>query len=41
MELRFHPDTARKLSAKLYDIKHCCVYSGKLLIMDRATTRNM
>jgi len=22
----FHPDPARKLSAKLYDIHHCCVY---------------
>jgi hypothetical protein len=36
-ELQFHPDLARKLSAKLYDIYHCCVYSEKLLIMDRGT----
>ena len=25
------PDPARKLSANLYDIYHCCVYSGKTL----------
>jgi len=24
---QFHPDPARKLSANLYDIYHCCVYS--------------
>jgi len=31
------PDPARKLSANLYDkyVYHCCVYSEKLLIMDR------
>jgi len=40
-ELRFHPDPARKLSANLYDIYHCCVYSEKLLMMDRGTVRNM
>jgi len=38
-ELR--PDPARKLSANLYDINHCCVYSKKLLMMDRGTVRNM
>jgi hypothetical protein len=32
-----HPDPARKLSANLYDICHCCVYSEKLLMMDRGT----
>jgi len=36
-----HPDPARKLSTNLYDIYHCCVYSEKLLIMDRGTVRNM
>jgi len=25
----------------LYDIYHCCVYSEKLLLMDRGTVRNM
>jgi len=40
-ELMFRPDPARKLSAKLYDICHCCVYSEKLLMMDRGTVRNM
>jgi len=35
------PDTARKLSANLYDIYHCCVYREKLLMMDRGTVRNM
>ena len=25
----FRPDAARKLSASLYDIYHCCVYSEK------------
>jgi len=31
----------RKLSANLYDKYHCCVYSEKLLMMDRGTVRNM
>ena len=30
-----------KLSADLFDIYHCCVYSEKLLMMDRGTVRNM
>jgi len=39
---RFHPAPAdRKLSANLYDTQHCCVYSEKLLMMDRGTIRNM
>ena len=38
---QFHPDLARKLSTNLYDIYHCCVYSEKLLMMDRGTVRNM
>ena len=25
----------------LYDIYHCCVYSEKVLMMDRGTVRNM
>ena len=37
----FRPDPDRKLSANLYDIYHCCVYSAKLLMMDRGTFRNM
>jgi len=37
----FRPDPARKLSANLYDIYHCCVYSEKLLMMDIGTVRNM
>jgi len=41
MELQFRPDPARKLSAKLYDIYHCCMYSEELLMMDRETVRNM
>ena len=40
MSYRFHPNPARKLSANLYDIYHCCVYSEKL-VMDRGTVRNM
>jgi len=35
------PDPARKLSANLYGIYHCYVYSEKLLMMDRGTVRNM
>jgi hypothetical protein len=35
-----HPDPAHKLSANLYDIYHCCVYSEKLQMMDRGTVRN-
>ena len=31
---------AHKLFANLYDIYHCCVYSEKLLVMDRGTVRN-
>ena len=27
----FRPDPARKLSANLYDIYQCCVYSEKLI----------
>ena len=38
---QFRPDPARKLSATLYDIYHCCMYSEKFLIMDRGTVRNM
>ena len=30
-----------QLSANVYDIYHCCVYSEKLLMMDRGTVRNM
>ena len=37
----FRPDPARKLSANLYDIYHCGVYSEKLLMMDRGTVRNI
>ena len=37
----FHPYPARKLSAYLYDIYHYCVYSEKLLMMDRGTVRKM
>jgi hypothetical protein len=35
------PDPSHKLSANLYDIHHCCVYSEKLLMMDRGTVQNM
>ena len=30
-----------KLSANLYDVYHCCVYSEKLLMMDRGTVWNI
>jgi len=33
---RIRPDPA----SKLYDIYHCCVYTEKLLMMDRGTARN-
>jgi len=36
-----NPDPARKLSANLYDIYHYCVYSEKLMMMDRGTVRNI
>ena len=36
-----HPDPAHKLSANLYDIYHCCVYSEKFPMMDRGTVRNI
>ena len=35
------PDPARKLLAILYNIYHCYVYRGKLLMMDGGTVRNM
>ena len=35
------PDPARKLSANMYDMNHCCVYSEKLPMTDRGTVRNM
>jgi len=38
---QFRPDHARKLSENLYDTYHCCMYSEKLLMMDRGTVRNM
>jgi len=34
-------EPAHKLSANLYDIYQCCVYSEKLMMMDRGTDRNM
>jgi len=39
--LQFRTDPARKMSANQYDIYHCCVYSEKLLMMDRGNVRNM
>jgi len=33
----WNPDPARKLTANLYDIYHCRVYSEKLLLTDRGT----
>ena len=39
--MTFRPNPARKLSASLYDIYLCYVYSKKLLMMDRGTVRNM
>ena len=40
-DMQFRPAPAHNLSANLYDIYHCCVYSEKLLMMDRGTVRNM
>ena len=34
---RERPDPAHKLSANLYEIYHCCVYSEKLLMKERGT----
>jgi len=30
-----------RFARELYDTYHCCVYSEKLLMMDRGTVRNM
>ena len=38
---QFRLEPARKLSANLYDIYHCCVHSEKLLMLDRGTIRNL
>jgi len=35
------PDPTRKLSAKVYDIYHCCVYNEERLMMDKETVRNV
>ena len=32
---------SRAVNCNLYDTYHCCVYSAKLLMMDRGTVRNM
>ena len=32
-----HQEFSTVHTANLYDIYHCCVYSGKLLMMDRGT----
>jgi len=40
MSYRF-TNSLRAGSANLSNIYHCCVYSEKLLIMDRGTVRNM
>ena len=37
----FRLDPAPQLSANLYDIYHCCVYSEKLPMMGGGTVRNM
>ena len=34
-------DSCEQLSAYQYNIYHCCVYSEKLLMMDRGIVRNM
>ena len=39
-QTELHPDPAHKLSANLYDIYQCYVYSEKLLMMNRGTVRN-
>jgi len=41
MELQFHSDPARKLSAKLYDIYHCCVDRKKAPGDGQRNCRNM
>ena len=34
-------DSCLQLSANMYNIYHCCVYSEKLLMMGGGTVRNM
>jgi hypothetical protein len=34
-------DPTCRLSANLYDMYHCCVYSEILLMMERGTVENM
>jgi hypothetical protein len=36
----YHPDPAHKLSAKVYDVYRCCVYSEKLLMVNKGTVQN-
>jgi len=37
MSYKFRLDPARKLSANLHNFHHCCVYSVKLMMVDRET----
>jgi len=39
--VEFYSKNKLELSANLYDIYNCCVYSEKLPMMDRGTVRNM
>ena len=37
----YHQEFFTVHTGNLYDIYHCCVYSEKLLMMDRGTVQNM
>jgi len=41
MSYRFADNLRANCNRNLYDIYHCCVYSEKLVMMDRGTVRNM
>jgi len=41
MSYRFADNLRESCQQILYDIYYCCVYSEKLLMMDRGTVRNM
>jgi len=41
MSYRFSDSLLANGQCNLYDTYHCCVYSERLLMMDRGTVRNM
>ena len=41
MSYRFADSLLASCQQNLYDVNHCCVYSEKLLMLDKGTVRNL